>query len=150
MINKLFFLLQPCAFNIIVSIKNIHAVISGNKLIRKIAIVSFFSFLIFLIVNFVFYGYVKSEFKSDKDLVSFFAIFFGITRLITFALKIGIANKMVDKMGLRNALMLSPILLLLICGIGIYLIQLQKHHAIFNDNERVSCSFACKSRLDDV
>lgn len=105
------------------SIKNIHAVISGNKLIRKIAIVSFFSFLIFLIVNFVFYGYVKSEFKSDKDLVSFFAIFFGITRLITFALKIGIANKMVDKMGLRNALMLSPILLLLICGIGVYLIQ---------------------------
>ncbi|MBS4042771.1 MAG: MFS transporter [Chitinophagaceae bacterium] len=105
------------------SIKSIHTVITGNILIRKIAIVSFFSFAIFLIVNFIFYGYVKAEFKSDKDLVSFFAIFLAITRLITFGLKIAVANKMTDKIGLRNALMIPPLILFIICAVGLYLIQ---------------------------
>lgn len=105
------------------SIKNMQSAIAGNILIRKIAIVSFFSFAIYLIVNFVFYGYVKAEFKSDKSLVSFFAIFFGVTRLFTLIIKVAFANKMVDKIGLRNALMVSPLILFTICAIGIYFIN---------------------------
>lgn len=105
------------------SIKNMQSAIAGNLLIRKIAVVSFFSFAIYLIVNFIFYGYVKAEFKSDKSLVSFFAIFFGVTRLITLIIKIAFANKMVDKIGLRNALMISPFILFAICASGIYFIN---------------------------
>lgn len=111
------------------SIKNMQSAIAGNRLIRKIAIVSFFSFAIYLIVNFVFYGYVKAEFKTDKSLVSFFAIFFGITRLFTLIIKVAFANKMVDKIGLRNALMVSPFILFVICVTGIFIInqfELQK------------------------
>lgn len=105
------------------SIKNMQSAIAGNILIRKIAIVSFFSFAIYLIVNFVFYGYVKAEFKTDKSLVSFFAIFFGVTRLFTLIIKIAFANKMVDKIGLRNALMVSPAILFAICISGIFIIN---------------------------
>lgn len=104
------------------SIKNIQSALAGNRLIRKIAIVSFFSFAIYLIVNFIFYGYVKSAFKTDKSLVSFFAIFFGVTRLATLIIKIAFANKMVDKMGLRNALMVSPLILFVICFTGLFVI----------------------------
>ncbi len=105
------------------SVKNIQAALSGDRLIRKIAIISFFSFSIFLIANFIFYGYVKSAFKTDQSLVSFFAVFFGITRLVTLILKIFIANKLVDLIGLRNALMVSPIILFIISFSGVFLIN---------------------------
>ena len=105
------------------SVKNIQTALAGNILIRKIAIVSFFSFAIYLVVNFIFYGYVKAEFKSDKSLVSFFAIFFGVTRLFTLIIKIAFANKMVDKIGLRNALMVSPVILFVICVIGVFFVN---------------------------
>lgn len=105
------------------SIKNIQAALTGDLLIRKIAIVSFFSFAIYLIANFIFYGYVKAAFTTDKSLVSFFAIFFGITRLVTLIIKIAIANKMVDAIGLRNALMVSPIILFAISFTGIFFIN---------------------------
>ncbi len=126
------------------SIKSIHTVITGNKLIRKIAIVSFFSFAIFLIVNFIFYGYVKDEFKSDKDLVAFFAMFFATTRLITFVLKIAVANKMTDKIGLRNALMIPPLILFLICASGLFLIQ------EFDGNRYTFYLFGILSVITDV
>lgn len=114
------------------SIKNIQTALAGNVLIRKIAFVSLFSFTIYLVVNFIFYGYVKAEFKTDKSLVSFFAIFFGITRLFTLIIKIAFANKMVDKMGLRNALMVPPVILFAICVIGLYIIsQFELHRFTF-------------------
>ena len=102
------------------SLKTIHNAITENKLIAKIATVSCFSLAIFLLVNFIFYGYVKKEFTSDKDLVSFFAVFFGVTRMLTLIIKIGISNKMVDRMGLRNALLVSPIILFIICVCIVY------------------------------
>lgn len=99
-------------------LQNLKTAIFGNILIRKIAIISFFSFSCLIIINFVFYGYVKQAFKTDSSLVAFFSIFFFIIRAGTLFLKIAGTNKLVDKLGLQKSLLISPIILLAI-GMGI-------------------------------
>lgn len=99
---------------------NIKTAIFGNKLIRKIALVSFFSYSCLIVINFVFYGYVKQAFKTDNSLVAFFSIFFFVIRAGTLILKIAGTNKLVDKLGLQKSLLISPIILIAIGIIIIY------------------------------
>lgn len=105
-------------------LQNLKTAIFGNKLIRKIAIISFFSFSCLIVINFVFYGYVKEAFKSDKSLVAFFSIFFFVIRAGTLFLKVAGTNKLVDKLGLKKSLLISPIILLVI-GFGIIYFSLK-------------------------
>ncbi|MES1219052.1 MAG: MFS transporter, partial [Bacteroidota bacterium] len=101
-------------------IKEIQAALTGNKLIRILAFVSFFSLCCLLVVNLIFYGYIKHEFKSDKAMAGFFAVFLGGVRLITLVIKVGITNRLVDKIGLKRSLLITPVILLFICLICLY------------------------------
>jgi ATP:ADP antiporter, AAA family len=102
------------------SVHSIKAAIKINPLIRKIALVSLFSFSCLLIVTYVFYGYVKQEFNNNKDLATFFAIFFAVVRGVTLVIKMAGTNRMVDKMGLKNALVIPPVIIFLICLPAVY------------------------------
>jgi ATP/ADP translocase len=105
------------------SIRGIQSALMGNKLIRHIAFVSFFSFCCFIIVSFIFYGYIKHEFKTDKSLAGFFAIFLACIRGITLIIKLAVTNRLVDKIGLRISLLITPVLLLVFCIITIFYIN---------------------------
>ena len=85
------------------SIKNIQAALTGDLLIRKIAIVSFFSFAIYLIANFIFYGYVKAAFTTDKSLVSFFAIAIFIINVTSRVIPKNIAKKLTNDLSVVKA-----------------------------------------------
>ena len=111
--------------------KNIKTAITGNSLVRTIALISFFSFCCFIIVNFVFYGYIKSAFRNDRELAGFFAVFLAIIRGITLVVKLGVTNRMVDKIGLRKSLLITPVISLIICCIAIYFSFQQNSKAIF-------------------
>ena len=103
------------------SLQNIQAAIMGNTLIRQVAVVSFFSFCFYIIVNFVLYGYVKNRFSTDKSLALFFAVFFAVSRFITLMIKLFVTNRLVNNIGLRRAILIAPVLLLVLsavaCGI---------------------------------
>ncbi len=103
------------------SVKAIQAAITGNKLIRILAIVSFFSLCCLLVVNVILYGYIKHEFKSDKQMQGFFAIFLGTVRFITLFIKVGVTNRLVDRIGLKRSLLITPIALIVLCLAAIYL-----------------------------
>lgn|GEM_PF-549146 len=97
------------------SVQSIKAALSGNTLIRNVAFTSFFSFCFFIIVNYIFYGYVKHAFTSNRDLADFFAIFLVVIRAVTLFIKLFITNKLVDSIGLRRSMLITPGLLLIIC-----------------------------------
>lgn len=101
------------------SVKNIKATLTGNTLIRNLAFTSFFSFCCFIVVNFIFYGYVKHAFATNADLAGFFAVFLVVIRTITLLLKLFITNRLVDTVGLRGAMLITPVVLLLICIVAI-------------------------------
>ena len=109
-------------------IYDISIAISGNKLIRHAAMVSFFSFCCLIVVNFVFYGYVKHAFSTDKSLAGFFAIFLAVVRAITMIIKITITNKMADRIGLKASLLITPVLLVLITLIAVIYIPPETTH----------------------
>lgn len=112
---------KPPAHHATYSIRNIKMALTGNQLIRKVALISFFSFCCFILVNFVFYGYIKNEFKNDKELASFFAVFFALIRGITLILKLAGTNRMVDRIGLKRSLIVTPAILLVICAVAVSL-----------------------------
>lgn len=101
------------------SVKNIKATLTGNTLIRNLAFTSFFSFCCFIVVNFIFYGYVKHAFATNAELAGFFAVFLIVIRTITLLLKLFITNRLVDTVGLRGAMLITPAVLLLICIVAI-------------------------------
>jgi ATP:ADP antiporter, AAA family len=102
------------------SFRSIRMALRVNPLIRKIAIISFFSFCCLITITFVFYGYVKQEFKNDKDLAAFFAIFFAVVRGITLLIKIAGTNRLVNRIGLQKSLVLTPVLLFFLCLPALY------------------------------
>ena len=53
-------------------------------------------------------------------MAGFFAIFLGGVRLITLVIKVGITNRLVDKIGLRRSLLITPVILLGICLICLF------------------------------
>ena len=97
------------------SLKDIQASVINNKLIRILALISFFSLCCLIVVNVILYGYIKHEFKGDKEMQSFFAIFLATVRLITLVIKAGVTNRLADKLGLQKSLLITPIILLIIC-----------------------------------
>ncbi len=102
------------------SFKTIALAFKVNPLIRKIALVSFFSFTCLITVTYVFYGYVKQEFENDKELAAFFAIFFAIVRGITLVIKLAGTNRLVNKIGLQKSLVLTPVFLFFLCLPALY------------------------------
>ena len=103
------------------SLQHIQAVVTGNKLIRNAAFVSFFSFCFYLITNFVLYGYVKKQFHSDISLGRFFAIFLIVSRALTLIIKPLFVNRLLDKLGIRKSLLVAPVLLLILSGFAVFL-----------------------------
>ena len=103
------------------TIQQIQAAITGTKLIRNVAWVSFVSFCFYLVTNFVLYGYVKKQFHNDNTLAKFFAVFLVITRGLTLILKPLFLNRLLDRLGLRKSLLIAPLYLLVFSGITILL-----------------------------
>ena len=110
------------------SLQSVQASIMGNTLIRQVALVSFFSFCFYIIVNFILYGYIKDKFATDKSLAIFFSVFFAVSRAITLILKLMFTNRLVNKIGLRKSLLIAPVLLLVISTITC---SIQSAHTAF-------------------
>lgn len=103
------------------SMQNVQAAITGNKLIRNAALVSFFSFCFYLITNFVLYGYIKKAFHTDESLAEFFSIFLVISRGLALIIKPLFINRLLDRIGLRRSLLIAPFSLLMLCCASLFL-----------------------------
>lgn len=95
--------------------KDFYNLIAGNKLIRQVALISFFTLCCYVIVNFVFYGYVKEQFHQDKSLAGFIALFLAASRAITLIIKLLFTNRIADRLGIKGALLITPAVLAMFC-----------------------------------
>ncbi|MFT3705984.1 MAG: MFS transporter [Agriterribacter sp.] len=95
--------------------QHVEAAFITNNLIRILALISLFSMCCLIVVNVILYGYIKHEFKDDKEMQSFFAIFLATVRLITLIVKTGVTNRLADKLGLQKSLLITPVILLALC-----------------------------------
>ncbi|HTQ65340.1 MAG TPA: MFS transporter [Puia sp.] len=108
------------------SLQHIQASVTGNQLIRNVAVVSFFSFCFYLVTNFVLYGYLKKEFHNDTALARFFAVFLIASRGIALIIKPLFVNRILDKLGIQKSLLIAPVLLLILSISAVLLSQQEK------------------------
>lgn len=91
-----------------------------NRLILFIAILSFLSFTAFAFIDFTFLSDIKIKYKNEKEVATFIAIFFASGRILAIIIKLLFSSRMIARIGLSNALLATPVILLLI---DIFLIQ---------------------------
>ncbi len=88
---------------------------SGNKLIMTTAVLSMLAFTGFVLIEYAFYAEIKESdsYKSDLSFATFTAAFMGASRLVAWILKLGFTGRIVAGIGNRNALLITPVALLL-------------------------------------
>jgi ATP/ADP translocase len=84
-----------------------------NKLIKRIALISFISYVCFLLTNYVFYSEVKENLHKDVSLAAFIAFFYATARLAALFIKMIFTSRLIRNMGYVTSLLILPVSLIL-------------------------------------
>ncbi|NCU02429.1 MAG: hypothetical protein GXC73_00450, partial [Chitinophagaceae bacterium] len=97
-----------------VGIKALWKNFSSNKLILYSALVSVAAFTGFVLVEYAFYAEIKDSksYKTDEAFAAFIAMFMGCARLFAWILKLSLTSRLISWIGNRNALLITPVVLL--------------------------------------
>ncbi len=85
-----------------------------NRLVLSIALLSLLSYIVFAFIDFTFLSDIKVKYSHEGELATFIAVFFAAGRFLAVGIKILFSSRMISKIGLTNALLVTPVLLLLI------------------------------------
>ncbi len=90
---------------------------TGNTFIRDIAFISFLAFLAVLIIDYAFYAEVKHTALRDISLGKFIAMVGAILRLAALLTKIIFTGRLTSSLGIRKALLITPVIMLVVIGL---------------------------------
>nr|WP_294903191.1 hypothetical protein [uncultured Lacibacter sp.] len=98
-----------------VGIKALWKNFSSNKLILYAALLSVAGFTGFVLIEYAFYAEIKDSksYKTDEAFAAFIAMFMGCARLFAWILKLSLTSRLISWIGNRNALLITPVALLL-------------------------------------
>ena len=85
-----------------------------NRLIFFISLWSVVAFTIYAFIDFTFLNEIKGRYSSQQQLAAFIGIFFMIGRFLAIIFKLLLSSRLISRIGLTNALLISPVVLLLI------------------------------------
>ena len=100
-------------------VKNIGGIVTNivtNSYIRRIAFISLLTGICVILINYGFYGEVKKAYKDDVALASFIAFFYASLRVIAFVTKMVFTSRLTASWGVRQALFITPLGMLLLIG----------------------------------
>jgi ATP:ADP antiporter, AAA family len=86
-----------------------------NKLIFFISILSVLSYNVFNLVDYTFLSQVKIRYESIAKLAAFIATFFALGRFIAIILKVMITSRVIERLGIRACLLITPLALFVFC-----------------------------------
>src|SRR5678815_5067478 len=81
--------------------------------IKRIALISFISYVAFLLTNYVFYSEVKENLHKDVSLAAFIAFFYATARLAALFIKMIFTSRLIRSMGYVTSLLILPVSLIL-------------------------------------
>ena len=100
-------------------VKNIGGIVTNiitNTYIRRIAFISLLTGICVILINYGFYGEVKKAYHDDVALASFIAFFYASLRVIAFVTKMVFTSRLTASWGVRQALFITPLGMLLLIG----------------------------------
>ena len=87
-----------------------------NRLIFFISLWSLLSYTIFSFIDYTFLTEIKFKYQGEHELAVFIGIFFALGRVSALVIKMVFSSRVIARLGLANALLVTPVLLLLING----------------------------------
>ncbi|HMI77967.1 MAG TPA: hypothetical protein VK484_04200, partial [Ferruginibacter sp.] len=105
------------------TVKKIDALINNftkNKLIVGLAILSFLAAACLYIINYAFYAEVKEKYHDDVGLATFIGLFLAASRLIALLLKMVFTSRLINKLGAKHLLLITPVLLCILVSILLF------------------------------
>jgi len=87
-----------------------------HRLIFFISLWSVVAFTIYAFLDFTFLIEIKGRYHSQQQLAAFIGIFFTIGRFLAIIFKLLLSSRLISRIGLANALLISPVVLLVITG----------------------------------
>lgn len=87
--------------------------VSGNILIRRLAVLSILVTGSFLILNFAFYAGVKEAYQDDVSLAKFIAFFLAIVRIVAMIIKMIFTGRLMNNLGITRSLLITPVVMFL-------------------------------------
>lgn len=85
-----------------------------NHLVFSIALLSLVSYIVFSFIDFTFLSDIKVKYPKGEQIATFIGVFFATGRFLAIVIKLVFSSRMISRMGLTNALLVTPILLLVI------------------------------------
>ena len=82
-----------------------------HKLIFIISLLSLLSYNVFNLIDFTFVTQIKAKVQSISTLSTYIAVFFAVGRLVAFVLKIVFTSRVIERLGVVNCLLITPIVL---------------------------------------
>ena len=82
--------------------------------------ISVLSFFVFYFIDYIFYYEVENHFKSEKEMASFFGIFFALLNIVNLCSSLFVSGAVLSRFGIIFGLLSIP--LMSIFGVGIVLI----------------------------
>ena len=96
--------------------------IFNNKYILNIVFITFLFTIISIIIDYNFKILSFNQFQNDSvELTNFFAKFYSISAFISFLIQITISGYIINRFGIKYALMVLPILLLFVFVLGYFI-----------------------------
>ncbi len=91
--------------------------IATNTYIRRIAFISLLTSICVILINYGFYGEVRKAYHDDVALASFIAFFYASLRVVAFVTKMVFTSRFTASWGVRQALFITPLGMLLLIGV---------------------------------
>ncbi len=92
-----------------------------HKYIISVAATAFLALIAITSINYGFLREIDQKFAQTTQVAYFIGIFFGVAKLISLIVKVGVAGKLFDRFGLARISILLPIALFAITVIGLIL-----------------------------
>ena len=103
-----------------------------NKLIFSISLLAFLSFIVFSFVDITFLSEIKLKYGEEKDIAAVITAFLIAGRLLAILIKMLLSSQVITRLGLTNALLITPLVLLAIDGIeAVSITSPQAHLFVF-------------------
>lgn len=99
-----------------------------NRLIFSASLMAVLASIVFSFVDFTFLSQIKIEFKHEHEIGTFVAIFFAAGRILAILVKLLLSSRVITKLGMANALLITPLILLLIDGIVVFSLTGEQAH----------------------
>ena len=83
-----------------------------NRLIRRLAVLTFIISAALAIINYAFYTEIKEERHDDKELSGFIILFMAGSQIIALLVKIIFTGRIVTSIGIKRSLLITPVILI--------------------------------------